>query len=64
MRHLPPKPHLCQLPTVTAAEMRQNFATLISSVKDQPIALYYHRRCVGVLLSAEEYQQLVDKTKA
>lgn len=48
------------LPQITAAELRQNLAALIARVKEEPVALVYHRQQVGVLLSIREYQRLLD----
>ena len=52
------------LPHVTAAEMRQNLAMLISQLKTQPVAMLYHGQKVGVMLSVEDYQRLIEHQRA
>lgn len=53
-----PDQYVADFPQVTAAEMRLNLAALIAKVQQEPVALVYHRHCVGVMLSVSEYQRL------
>jgi prevent-host-death family protein len=45
--------------TISATKASQNFAALLDTAQREPVRIQRHERNVAVLLSAEEYEQMV-----
>jgi antitoxin Phd len=46
--------------TVSATDAKQGFAALLDIAQREPVAIRRHDRDVAVILSAEDYQRLLD----
>jgi prevent-host-death family protein len=47
------------MPTVSATHAKQNFAAMLDQSQREPVRIQRHERDVAVLVSAEEYKELV-----
>jgi prevent-host-death family protein len=47
------------MPTMSATHAKQNFAAMIDAAQREPVRIQRHERDVAVLVSAEEYEQMV-----
>jgi len=47
------------MPTVSATHAKQNFAAMLDQSQREPVRIQRHERDVAVLVSAEEYERMV-----